>query len=586
VNREELYKRFELFAEAPNAVAKMRELVLRLAVTGLLVEQDSRDEPADKLVAEIRSKLTRTPPGERGRPPKDLAPASVDENPYPLPVGWVWERLGNLGDTNIGLTYSPSDVKQSGIPVLRSNNIRNGKIDLSDLVRVGVEPKRAALVEVGDLLICARNGSRALVGKAALIESLAERTAFGAFMAIYRSPLNRYLYHFICSPLFRELLDDVNTTTINQLTQSHLRDTLAPIPPFAEQERIVTKVNEMMTLCNQLEDEEDQARASCAKLNEVLLNRLVNASEPDEFDERWNRIVDNFNLLYDNVENVQKLKQSILELGIRGKLVGQDPAEEPGCLLLHKILEERREVWVSSEAVRRACKGRSTSRSSFEDRYEPPILRVDDPPFEVPSNWTWTSFSALVGDSFYGPRFSKEDYSAAGIPTIRTTDMDDAGRIRLRSPPLVNIDVISQRDLLLVHGDLLVTRSGSVGKCALYDEAVGPALPSAYLIRFRLTGQSIDLGYVLLFLLSDTGKRLLGLGTNTMAQPNINARSICALPFPLPPLAEQRRITQRVEFLTGLCDGLESKIAQTLNSSEALTGHLMKVETLVDRLRT
>lgn len=159
---------------------------------------------------------------------KDITPHEI---PFELPSGWAWERLGSIGETNIGLTYSPKEVSDVGIPVLRSGNIQNGKLDFEGLVRVKGDPKHSVMVQDGDLLICARNGSRALVGKVALIEDLIEPAAFGAFMTIFRSEMNQYLYHFIRSPLLRQMIDEVNTTTINQITQGNLRSTLAPIPP-------------------------------------------------------------------------------------------------------------------------------------------------------------------------------------------------------------------------------------------------------------------------------------------------------------------------------------------------------------------
>lgn len=120
-------------------------------------------------------------------------------------------RLGEIGDTNIGLTYSPSDVSDIGIPVLRSNNIQNDILDLADLKRVNMDVKSSVLVQEGDLLICARNGSRALAGKTALITGLNENMAFGAFMAIFRSQVNLYLLRFTNSPLFRKMIDEIDT---------------------------------------------------------------------------------------------------------------------------------------------------------------------------------------------------------------------------------------------------------------------------------------------------------------------------------------------------------------------------------------
>ena len=130
---EAFFEKFDLLIEAPNTVAKLREMVLHLAVQGRLVKQDSKDQPANELLRMIQDKKERLVQYEGAKAPKLLPPITPGEEPYRLPPGWEWERLGNIGDTNIGLTYSPQDISDKGIPVLRSNNIQNGKLDLSGL---------------------------------------------------------------------------------------------------------------------------------------------------------------------------------------------------------------------------------------------------------------------------------------------------------------------------------------------------------------------------------------------------------------------------------------------------------------------
>ncbi len=259
----------------PILPADLRKSILTLAVQGKLVPQDPCDESADALLARLTSRDIQN--NGRRRKSEPIQAFTPDEIPFELPSGWAWERLGNIGDTNIGLTYSPQDVSDVGIPVLRSSNVQNGKLDFEDLVRVKCEPKQSVMVQDGDLLICARNGSRALVGKVAVIECLKEPAAFGAFMAIFRSEVNQYLYHFIRSPLFRQMIDEVNTTTINQITQNNLRATLAPIPPLAEQRRIVAKVDQLMALVDQMEAQLADSRAAATELMEAVVHELLTA---------------------------------------------------------------------------------------------------------------------------------------------------------------------------------------------------------------------------------------------------------------------------------------------------------------------
>ena len=163
--RNLLEKHFDTAFAAPDGIARLRELILTLAMQGKLVEQDANDMPASELLKEIEAEKQRLVKEGKIKKPKPLPPIKPEEVPYELPQGWEWVRLGDIGDTNIGLTYSPSDVSETGIPVLRSNNIQNGILDLADLKRVNKDVKESVLVQDGDLLICARNGSRALVAK-------------------------------------------------------------------------------------------------------------------------------------------------------------------------------------------------------------------------------------------------------------------------------------------------------------------------------------------------------------------------------------------------------------------------------------
>lgn len=265
----------------PDQIKTLRQTILNLAVRGKLVEQDATDEPASELLKRIAiEKAHRRSTGEK-RKETELKRFDGSEAPFSLPTGWQWVPMGELGETNVGLTYSPSDLAESGTPVLRSSNIQNGRLDLADLVRVKTSPKESTMVEDGDLLICARNGSRSLVGKVAIIENLHEPSAFGAFMAIFRSEVNKYLYVFISSPLFRSVIDEVNTTTINQITQNNLRSTLAPIPPLAEQHRIVARVDALMALCDQLEAGLTQAASTRTRLLDALLHAALHPAPRD-----------------------------------------------------------------------------------------------------------------------------------------------------------------------------------------------------------------------------------------------------------------------------------------------------------------
>ena len=246
--------------------------ILDLAIRGQLIPQDPNDEPASVLLERIRAekeeliwqgKIKRDKKesvifrGEDNSYYEKMADGKLhcldDQLPFELPDGWEWCNLSMIGTTNIGLTYRPTDIEPGGIMVLRSCNIVNDQVDLNDLVRAKTTVRENQFAQKNDILICARNGSRSLVGKCALIPDLGEPASFGAFMAIYRTEYFEFIVHYLRSSFFRSVFDDSNSTAINQLTQDMLKRAIVPLPPLSEQRRIVEAIGAMLFELNQIE---------------------------------------------------------------------------------------------------------------------------------------------------------------------------------------------------------------------------------------------------------------------------------------------------------------------------------------------
>ena len=237
---------------------KLKKSILQYAIQGKLVEQDETDEPASILLERIRAEKK----AQLGKKYVESYIYKGDDNcyyekvnndivniteklPFTIPDSWSWSRIQQISDSYIGLTYKPTDVvKDYGNIVLRSSNIQNGEIDFSDIVRVNVEISEKLKVNKNDIIICARNGSKKLVGKSALVKVDMDNLTFGAFMAICKTPLYDYVSKFLLSPLFFEQLATVSgTTTINQLTQASFNSFFIPIPPLLEQQRIIKQLD-------------------------------------------------------------------------------------------------------------------------------------------------------------------------------------------------------------------------------------------------------------------------------------------------------------------------------------------------------
>ena len=248
-----------------NIYDKLKKTVLQEAIQGKLVPQIAEEGTAQELLDQIKtekqklvkeSKLKKSSlndsvifRGDDNKYYEQIGKKCLDiteQIPFEIPSNWEWCRVRNVSNSYIGLTYKPTDIDEKGTIVLRSCNIRNGKLALDDIVRVSSSISEKLLIEENDIIICARNGSKRLVGKSALIRNLSEPMTFGAFMAICKTPIYEYMFAYLQSDLFFGQLRDVsNTTTINQLTQNKFNDFLIPIPPIREQERIAFKISQL-----------------------------------------------------------------------------------------------------------------------------------------------------------------------------------------------------------------------------------------------------------------------------------------------------------------------------------------------------
>ena len=278
---------------------KLRQKILDLAIHGKLVPQDPNDEPAFVLLERIRAekeRLIKEGKIKRSKKSASDTPHYENEVPFEVPESWEWCIIDDIAESNIGLTYKPSDISNDGVPVYRSNNIQNRSICLDDVVRVDTQILEKQYLHESDLLICARNGSRNLVGKCALISNLSEPTTFGAFMAVCRSSYNKWIFLLLNSDYFNAYLDDSNSTAINQVTQKMLLAFQMPFPPANEQDRIYNEVCKWFSVIDSLEIEERELKLS-----------------------------------------IEKAKSKILDLAIHGKLVPQDSNDEPAIELLRRI---------------------------------------------------------------------------------------------------------------------------------------------------------------------------------------------------------------------------------------------------------
>ena len=236
----------DLQAQYADNLMVLKAKLIDAAIQGKLTEQLPEDGTAEELLQEIQ--IEKQPPAKTGKGKKDRSLESItnDEIPFEIPDNWKWCRLADISSTNIGLTYHPEDVVEDGTIVVRSSNIINSKMDYTDLVKVRCSIRENQYLNHNDIVICARNGSKALVGKCAIYEGESGVVSFGAFMAVLRTPFYKYVFYYLLTDAFRRYFHSDDSKQINQVTQNILKEAVIPLPPLAEQERIVEKLDVLM----------------------------------------------------------------------------------------------------------------------------------------------------------------------------------------------------------------------------------------------------------------------------------------------------------------------------------------------------
>ena len=193
--------------------------------------------------------------------------------------GWEKKSLNKISNYCIGLTYKPSDVNDNGTIVLRSSNIQNDKLDLSDIVRVSCSIKEALYVQKGDILMCSRNGSAKLVGKVAISPETTEKMTYGTFMMIIRSDYNPFLFYFFKSDEFRKQIKHGEANMINQITRYMLDDVVVNVPPLSEQQSIVDYFDSAFAKIDAMKANAEKALNEAKALFQASLKEMLEPKE-------------------------------------------------------------------------------------------------------------------------------------------------------------------------------------------------------------------------------------------------------------------------------------------------------------------
>nr|WP_295785053.1 restriction endonuclease subunit S [Rhodoferax sp.] len=354
-----------------------------------------------------------------------------------------------------------------------------------------------------------------------------------------------------------------------RMPRDYFERTPFPLPPLAEQSRIVTRVEELMRLCDALEAKGQLEATQHAQLVSTLLATLTDsetpAQLPEDLTKNWHRIATHFDLLLDRPEAVDALEQTILQLAVRGLLVPQDPQDEPARELLKKIRAEKDKLIAEGKIKR--------------DKPLPPIAE-DEQPFALPMGWEWVHVSDTV-DMLNGYAFKSEWFKQTGVRLLRNLNVSH-GYVDWSQPAAIDANTAAEyQQFGLRAGDIVLSLDRpiiSTGlKYAVIRESDLPCLLLQRVARLAPEAKLVSSDFLLLWLQSDLFVGTIDPGRSN-GVPHISTKQVAALAFALPPLAEQSRIVTRVAQLRRLCADLR----QRLSASQSTQAHL--AEALVQQV--
>jgi type I restriction enzyme, S subunit len=554
-----LFKNFHLLADTPGGVKKLRQLILQLAVQGRLVPQNPDDEPASVLLEKIREEKKQLIREGKIKNQKPLPEIKPDEVPYELPDGWEWscfEEVGVINPRNI----LNDDTEVSFIPMSLISEKYGALTEHEKRIWSELKKGYTHLAE-NDIVLakitpCFQNQKSAVLKE--LINSHgAGTTELHVLRLINTSVVPEYALIFLKSP--RYIAEGIPRMTGSagqkRIPREYFSRCPFPLPPLLEQHRIVAKVDQLMALCDELEAKQEKQKTTHAKLNKSTLHVLTESRTNDELTSNWTRIKDNFNLLFTTPESIQELRSSILQLAVQGRLVPQNPDDEPALVLLEKIRDEKK---------------RLIKEGKIKKQKPLPEIKLDEVPFELPKGWEWVRLGDMLlkltdGTHHSPPNTEQGEYKYITAKNIKNFGIDLNGITYVSRE--VHRSIFSRCNP--EFGDILYIKDGATTGVATINNLRESFSMLSSVALLKVPSHMIN-KYLLIVLRSPFFFGSMREDMSGVAITRVTLSKMSVAHVPIPPLPEQHRIAAKVDQLLALCDELESNLAQSQTDGEKL----------------
>lgn len=556
-------------------VEKLNAAVLQWAVRGWLAEQDANDEPAAVLLERIEAEQKNMRHTRRISQENNPNSNQIKQYPYQLPQGWILCKMIDVCHQITDGTHRTPVYTSKGVPFLSVNNFYKNKLSFQNSKFISPEEHEQLIQrckpERGDILM----GKVGSIGVCDVVETDREFSIFVQIALLKNSKKwtnSYYLKYAILSDDIRtQIFESSMGTALQYISLGKISALRIPLPPLEEQKRIVAKIEGVLEQTSRLTAEITRAEEKRQAARQAAVRQLVAAESPAELSTAWEFIAQHFQDLYTEPEAVQELKQAILELAVRGRLVEQDPADEPAEQLLERILTERYQKWEEAELAKMVAAGRPPKDDKWHERYQEPERPDTSGLPELPAGWVWT-IAAQLGEVMGGlTKNANRESLPLRLPYLRVANVY-AGELRLDDVQTIGVTEGEIERTLLAKGDLLVVEgNGSVdqiGRMALWDGSISPCLHQNHIIKIRFALTQLG-DYVLHWSLSPLGrKHITRVAITTAGLYTLSLSKVGMLHIPLPPLEEQKRIVAKVNELFALCNELEAKLTAAKTARE------------------
>ncbi|MBL3527474.1 MAG: restriction endonuclease subunit S [gamma proteobacterium endosymbiont of Lamellibrachia anaximandri] len=554
---EEFLQQFGHFVDAPDGVQKLRELVLQLAVQGRLVEQVENDEPVDILLKNIRETKKELVDSGVVKKGKSYPVISEDEIPYIIPGSWRWVRINEIGH-NWGQKVPDNNFTYIDVSAI---NKEAGVIHEPNVLTAKEAPSRARkIVKYGTVIY---STVRPYLLNVAVIENecIPEPIASTAFAIIH--PFcgidARYIYSYLRSPAFIHYVESVQTgIAYPAINDKQFFSGYFPLPPLAEQHRIVAKVDELMALCDQLEAEKKARYETHQRLIRAVHHPLTEASDATATQTAWHRIRDNFSNLYTTLESVHALRQTILQLAVQGKLIQQDPINDESVA---ELLEESAQQ-----------KAQLIKKKTIKKQKVLPAIREEEKPFLLPRGWKW----ARIGDILslkHGFAFKSKYFTEIPTSYVLTTPghFYETGGFRERGGKTKYYSEGVDAEFILEPGDLIIPMTeqapGLLGSPAFIPNDGNTYIHNQRLGKLTPFSNAVHSEYLYWFFNSSYLRNELASSCSGTTVRHTSPEKVLRVLIPICALSEQKRIVTKVDELMSLCDQLENNIRNKNNTA-------------------